>query len=352
MNIYEEAAELRERLAKLDRVEVKVALFGQPGAGKSSLINRLTGQRLAKVGVRTDTTTEAASYSYNGLTLVDLPGYDTKRFPRDRFFEQFKIKEFDLFLCVFAGKYTGADTAFFRELHQSGKVCLLVSNKAEDLWQEGETPESLQKTIEGDARQQVAEPSVKVYFVSCKTGLGMDSLQQAISAKLEPAKRERWARNAQAYSDEALAAKREACDTYIGVAAGTSALNALNPLPGVDVAVDLGILGSLFASLRSAYGLTTTRLDMAMTLPAIAPLASEVLSYASKEGLVMLLKRFATRQTAKALTKWIPFVGQAVAASLGFFITKSAGDFYNDKCFELAKRILDAELAHSGPPAA
>ena len=104
MSIAEEAATIREKLKKDDSIKVSIALFGQPGSGKSSLINKIIGKKVAKEGVVTDTTTEQAMYEHNGLQFVDLPGYDTKRFPRETFFRNFNIESFDLFLCIFSGK--------------------------------------------------------------------------------------------------------------------------------------------------------------------------------------------------------------------------------------------------------
>ena len=71
---------------------------------------------------------------------------------------------------------------------------------------------------------------------------------------------------------------------------------------------------------------------------------SITLNLKSKEGIKILLKRFAARQTAKVASKWIPFVGQIIAASLGFFITQQAGYSYRDDCHEVAKAILEDEL--------
>lgn len=103
MGIDDEAARLRAQLAAEDGVTVSVGLFGQPGAGKSSLINALVGGDVAAVGVRTDTTTGREEYEWNGLTLVDRPGYGTARFPAGDYVARFDVLGFDLLLCVFDG---------------------------------------------------------------------------------------------------------------------------------------------------------------------------------------------------------------------------------------------------------
>ena len=65
--------------------------FGQPGAGKSSLINELIGEKKAKVGTGTDTTKEAQVIESGSVVYVDLPGYDTARFSQKRLFQPFLI---------------------------------------------------------------------------------------------------------------------------------------------------------------------------------------------------------------------------------------------------------------------
>jgi GTPase SAR1 family protein len=56
MSILDELNRIRRELEAYDSVEVKVALFSTPGSGKSSLINALVGQHVAKIGVENEVT--------------------------------------------------------------------------------------------------------------------------------------------------------------------------------------------------------------------------------------------------------------------------------------------------------
>jgi len=155
MSIHEEAERIRTVLDEENSSNVSVALFGQPGAGKSSLINKIIGKKVAEVGVETDKTVEAASYEENGLRFVDLPGYGTKNFPKDGYLERFNIQQFDLFLCVTSGKLHQADTEFFQELSKRKKVCIFVVNKHDEIWEDGISIEELEQRKINDIRSHV-----------------------------------------------------------------------------------------------------------------------------------------------------------------------------------------------------
>jgi GTP-binding protein EngB required for normal cell division/uncharacterized protein (DUF697 family) len=346
MGILDEAERLKNLLTDQEKTRVRIALFGQPGAGKSSLINALVGKKVATVGVRTDTTTGKAMFEHEGLEFWDLPGYGTERFPAETFWERFEIPSFDLFLCVFEDKFHSADGPFYRRLLSGGRAVILVRQKQDALWQDGFSTAELEAEILQDARQQTGVQDIPVRFVSTKTGVGMAELEQAIRATLDAAKADRWARSAKAWSEGALQAKRKACERYVYIAAGLAAANALNPIPGLDVALDLGTLAGLLTTIRTSYGLDDAKLHaMAALAPVVKPLADKLLQFATKDGLLMLLKQVAKRETVKELAKYVPIVGQAIAAGVGFALTVGVGKQFLDTCHEAASEILKVELA-------
>lgn len=345
MSIHDEVEKINRKLEEENKTTVSVALFGQPGAGKSSLINKIVGRKVAEAGVETDKTVDIGWYEANGLRFADLPGYGTKNFPKDSYFQKFDMMQFDLFLCVTSGKFHQADTEFFQELKKLGKVCIFVVNKHDELWEEDVSIEELEERKRTDITKQVGQ-SVKVIFTSCRNNTGLDVLIEEINNNLEPAKRERWVRGAKAYSEKFLQEKRSACEKYVSYAAVASAANGINPIFGVDIAVDVSILLKLFSQIRDDYGLNGNLLDSLKdsSIPAVARLANNVIGYAVKEGIMLLLKRFAGQEAIKSVAKYIPFVGQAIAAGLGYAITSNVGNSYLNDCHELAEQILNNNL--------
>ena len=251
----------------------------------------------------------------------------------------------DLFLCVVSGKLHEADSEFFRDLQSKGKVCIFVSNMRDQMWEEGIPIEELEQRRTQDIRNH-AQSDAHVVFTSCRDGAGLDTLVTEIHKHLDGAKRERWERGAKAYSEEFLSRKKAACEKYVAYAAVAAAANGLNPVPGANVAVDLAVLTKLFREIRSCYGLDNDHL-LAMkdsAIPAIGQVANNVLSYATKEGSLLLLKRYAGREVARNVTRYVPFVGQLIASGIGYAITSSAGFSYLNDCHQLAESALESQL--------
>lgn len=63
----------------LKNAKVRIAISGQSGSGKSSMINAIIGKKVADVG-STETTQKIKSYFHNGLEFADLPGCGTLNF--------------------------------------------------------------------------------------------------------------------------------------------------------------------------------------------------------------------------------------------------------------------------------
>jgi len=63
-----------------------------------------------------------------------------------------------------------------------------------------------------------------------------------------------------------------------------------------------------------------------------------------RKGILLLIKNTLSRQAVKAASKYIPIIGQVIAAGLGYGITSNIGNYYLDECHELARQILEINL--------
>ena len=349
MNLEEEMqAKWEEKKRELEE-EVHIALVGQPGAGKSSLINKLIGRKLFETGVHTDTTVDMQEAAFGTLRIHDLPGYGTVRFPVERWVEEFHPEQYDLYLFVFEGKLHDSDAILFNYLKQwrdeREHPFFIVRNKKDQIWDEEKPKDALMDEIARDVRDKLGEPDAAVQFVSCRTGEGIEELKQAIfAADILGVKASKLRAEFQATSMEDLAFKKQHSMKAVNTYAWLGAANAVNPVPGLDVTIDVGMFYKLLSEIRRIFGITD---DLAQTLEkykVLAPIGQRVFSYATQEGVVMMVKKLAGEFAGKEISKYIPFVGQAAAAATGYMMIQKIGEKYVDDCYTIAQEILRGVL--------
>ena len=131
----------------------------------------------------------------------------------------------------------------------------------------------------------------------------------------------------------------------------------MNPVPGTDIAVDIGILVKLGQQIAEIYGLTSNQFEYVKRLLGpravpvlLAKIAQFATKYLAREGVMTLLKQIAKRATAKEVSKWIPFVGPLIAAGIGWYTTFMFGDQLVGEAEALAREILNGIVAGSDLP--
>ena len=346
-DVYGELAfRFLEAWQKEKEQKVRICLFGQPGAGKSSLINELIGEKKAKVGTGTDTTKEAQVIESGSVVYVDLPGYDTARFPKKGYFSHFDPLQYDLFLCIFSGKLTEADTEFFSRLQRLGRVCLFVRNKIDGLYAPFRSLKSLEEEIQKDVRHQVG-PCAPLYFTSFRKDWGnaqkrgIPNLQEAIMDHLEPALKDRYARHAKAYTEHTLLLKRRAADRRVRKYTAMAAANGLNPVVGMDAVIDARILKEMYQGIRTDFGLGKWDLPIeGNRVNLVKKVAGGVTGERVTKGLSLLLRKRAGEKAAK----FIPLAGAAAASLMNAGSMYYVGKEYVRICYEYARRRLQTEI--------
>jgi GTPase len=161
-----------------------VALAGRPNAGKSTLVNRIVGGKVAIVSDKPQTTRREIRGIATGddwqLVLVDLPGVQR---PRDALTERMQrrversLGEADAVLLVLNGEQEiGAGDRFIaRAIQNVGLPCVTALNKADRL----DPPRTVA------ALQAAADLGVpgEIYPVSALTGAGVGEL---VAGLVEP----------------------------------------------------------------------------------------------------------------------------------------------------------------------
>lgn len=346
MDFRQKAEEfLEDWSAEEAQQKVKIALFGQPGSGKSSLINELIGEKVAAVSTTTDTTKQAQIVEHQGAVFVDLPGYDTSEFPANEYFSAFHPLQYDIFVCVFSNKLHEADTVFFRRLQAENRVCLFVRNKSDGIYDAGKTLAQSQAEIQADVAAQIGV-AVPVLFTSCRTDKsaqerGIAQLEEAIAARLDPALKDRFIRSVKAYTMNVLNQKKAESRKYINDAMVKGAINGLNPIVGVDVTIDVEIMRRMYAHIRETFGITEEELNSSKIKDKLVDL---IMRGIKKDTIILGLRKVMTENMQKRLAKYLPYVGQAASMGLGAAMMYYLGYEYVDACYTFAQGRLMYEI--------
>lgn len=160
-----------------------VAVVGEPNAGKSTLLNRLTGAKLSIVTPKAQTTRFRVlgilMHSDSQVLLVDTPGIFTPRRRLDRAMVAAAwtgVRDADLTLLLVDAKAgaTEAVRAIASALVEQNRRCWLVLNKIDLV----PAPKLLPLT----AALSTLAPFQQTFMVSAATGDGVEALADALAS--------------------------------------------------------------------------------------------------------------------------------------------------------------------------
>jgi GTPase len=159
-----------------------VALAGRPNVGKSTLVNRIVGEKVAIVSNRPQTTRRAirgiATTESSQLVLVDLPGVQRPRDPltarMQRRMER-ELAESDVVLFMLGGdQAAGPGDRFIAEvIRRAGLPTATAVNKV-DVLDRARTVKALEEAAALDLPGEI-------FPISARTGAGVGELREALA---------------------------------------------------------------------------------------------------------------------------------------------------------------------------
>ena len=125
-----------------------------------------------------------------------------------------------------------------------------------------------------------------------------------------------------------------------------SSVAAIVPIPGLDVTTDMKLMSDIINDINELFGLSHKDVQK---LP--DSLKKKVLIMATSAGSEFIGRRVtktiigiffrstAKKQVAKQ-SKYIPFIGQAVAGGISYYMMKKMGEDHIEKCVNVSRRLI------------
>ena len=146
---------------------------------------------------------------------------------------------------------------------------------------------------------------------------------------------------------EELNQVRDECQSMVTKRAGVSGITAIIPIPGADVAADIGMLLQLLPAINKKFGLSKEQVDnmdektRVIVMEIAKKLGNTLIGkFITKELITQIVKKVATRFVAKQVLKYIPIAGQIASASISFAAMKYLGNSHVSECYDLVHRII------------
>ena len=185
----------KEKMHKEDEDVIKIAVVGKPNAGKSSLINRLTGENRVIVSSIAGTTRDAINVPFkcNGkkYSLIDTAGMRKKNKIDDKTIERYSIirsldavREADVVLIMIDANegITDQDQKIAQFVCEENKPSVVVINKWDLIEKNTHTMKEFERNL------QVQFPFMSFYesvYLSVLTGQKIDKLMKSVEKVYE-----------------------------------------------------------------------------------------------------------------------------------------------------------------------
>lgn len=171
-------------------IDYRIAVIGQVDAGKSALINALTGED-SHISTETDATRDVVSYPYKDKgQLLDFPGVGTTEFSPNQYKKLLKKLKVQHVLYVFSSKIRDVDEKVIRFLSKQKVKFTFIYSKLDTLVDvSGKYDQSLLKQEKNSELhvtfKKVIKDPLKYHFISVKDDHGIEELKATIEKYLE-----------------------------------------------------------------------------------------------------------------------------------------------------------------------
>lgn len=169
---------------------IKVAIIGKPNVGKSSLVNKILGEKRVIVSDIAGTTRDAIDSEFQNefgkYVFIDTAGIRRKSKVNDNI-EKYSVmrsllavERADVCILMLDAKegVTAQDAKIAGEAHEAGKGVIIVVNKWDEVEKDNQTMENYKKDVYNKLSYLSYAP---IMFISAKTGQRVNKLYEMIN---------------------------------------------------------------------------------------------------------------------------------------------------------------------------
>ncbi|XP_052050342.1 T-cell-specific guanine nucleotide triphosphate-binding protein 2-like [Apodemus sylvaticus] len=288
-NLRETVSAISSALGDIEKTPLNIAVMGETGTGKSSLINALRGigadeEGAAATGV-ISTTTEKTAYScakFPSVTLWDLPGIVSFAFQSHDYLKKIKFEDYDFFIIVSCRRLTQTVAELAKAIVKMNRSFYFVQTKIDtDLMNEEmckpktfDKENTLKKSLNPISRalKEVTQQEPPVFLVSnfYVSDFDFPKLETTLLSELPAYKCHKFMHALQIVTDSAIDQKRDMLKQKIWKESIMPRAWATIPFRGLTQN-DLEMLEQTLNDYRSSFGLDEASLgniaeDLNMTL--------------------------------------------------------------------------------------
>lgn len=345
VQVADEALKKAQQMSQETSDGFNIFVVGKSGVGKSTLINAVFGEKLAKTGSGSPKTQNIKEYKSKDFSIFDTKGleledYDSTKAQIAEFLAQKQTGNEDeqihiAWLCIAESgrRIERADIELWELLQKNHIPSILVITKAEqDKDENGELFSQLvKKEFKTEELQRVRALQIEDDEGNLKKVKGIDMLVSKTYFLAPQAKRNAFGRK-QIY-DKAMQRqeRKKRADSIINRYTAAASTVAASPIPFSDIAILLPTQAAMIVHISSIY-------DLELSLESAKKLS---LAFGAVVGV-----GFAARAVAANLVKFIPVVGSVaggvINAGVAGTITKLMGEAYIAYLDDNAENLSEA----------
>lgn len=304
--------------------------------------------------------------NFPNVTLWDLPGIGTTKFPADKYLKAVGLEKFDFFIIISADRFRENDAKLAQEIQRMGKRFYFVRSKIDhnmadekrclkSKFNEERTLEHIRKNcING--LEELGVESQRVFLVSsCELQLYDFSLLADTLVKQLPAhQRDAMLLALPNVNPGIIREKKNALKSKIKYVAASSAMGAAAPVPGLSIATDVTLLLATAKRYRDIFGLDIKSLQKVadsagMPLDDLrAVMKSQLATQKLKSDFIIKILSHsssnAVLMAAEEGSRFIPLIGIPIAMGLSFISTYYTLDTILNMFAEDAQRMSSKAL--------